>query len=89
MTVEQTTKGRNAMTTMTMPGFTADVSLYKTGRFGRATVTASQNTTERVQPAMISVYGCFWLGVRRQRAFASGDDLLVNFIDGLAMGAGC
>lgn len=77
------------MTTMTMPGFTADASFYKTGRSGRATVTASQNTTERVQPALIGVYGCFWLGVRYQTARESGNDLLATIYNGIAIGAGC
>jgi hypothetical protein len=73
----------------TLPGFTADASLHKGYHFGKSINTSSQDNAESVQPATIGVYGCFWLGVRRQVAVHSGDDLLVSFIDGIARGAGC
>ena len=40
------------MNTTTMPGFTAEASVYRTGGFGKTTATLSQETLEGVQPAM-------------------------------------
>jgi hypothetical protein len=72
------------MNTMTMPGFTAEASLYKRGGFGMATVTGSPNTTERVQPALT----CFDMGVQWSDAI-NRDDQIAAFWAGFAQGYGC
>jgi hypothetical protein len=54
------------MNTMTMPGFTAEASLYSKGGFDEATVTVSQNTTERVQPCHEVQLFYSWSSVQRR-----------------------
>ena len=75
------------MDTMTMPGFTAEASLYSKGGFDKATVTGSQNTTERVQPAMRT--NCFTLGQGYMDALFSDNFGLAHFLFGIARGMGC
>jgi hypothetical protein len=48
------------MNTTTMPGFTADASLYKMDDFRTATVISCQDTGENVQPAMIATCAVYW-----------------------------
>ena len=77
------------MKTMHVPGFTADASLYKRSAFGMATVTVSQNTAERVQPAMTKQGTCYDIGQMMYRAADSGNDGLANFFWGVFVGFGC
>jgi hypothetical protein len=77
------------MNTMTMPGFTAEASLYSKGGFGMATVI--ENTTERVQPAMR--YTCFTLGILysgvSNPSARAPDPGMAAFYGGIARGMGC
>jgi hypothetical protein len=72
---------------MTMPGFTAEASLYGKGGFGKATIT--ENTTERVQPALRLT--CFSLGVLYEDYVNLGPYgwQMAAFLKGYASGIGC
>jgi hypothetical protein len=75
------------MNTMTMPGFTAEDSIYSKGGFDKATVPVSKNTTERVQPAMR--FNCFTLGRAYFDALFADNLGLAHFLFGYARGIGC
>lgn len=76
------------MNTMTIPGFTAEASLYRKGAFGKATVAASQNTTARVQPA-IRYYTCFNIGSVYEDFLEQDDYVMAGYWYGVAKGLGC
>jgi hypothetical protein len=76
------------MNTMTMPGFTAEASLYSKGGFGKAAVAVSQNTTERVQPAL-RFTSCFAIGEAYADAVWAGNFNLAHFLLGFAGSLGC
>jgi hypothetical protein len=72
---------------MTMPGFTAEASVYKTDRFTRTTNTAPNNTTQSVQPALRG--NCFALGMLWEAAVTRDDEAWATFYLHVALGAGC
>lgn len=70
-----------------MPGFTADDSMYTKHGIGVTHVTVSQNTTERIQPAMR--YNCFNLGTIVGHFIWDGNLGMAFFWAGIAKGLGC
>jgi hypothetical protein len=77
------------MKTMRTPGFTAEASLYKRSVYDMATVTVSQNTRERVKPAMINLGVCYDIGHAMYAASDRGDYGLASFLWGVFKGYGC
>jgi hypothetical protein len=74
-----------AMTTMTMPGFNAEASLYKRDFFTKTKHVVLNDTNQSVQPAGI----CYSLGQAWEAAFERDDGVWQLFFGQLANHIGC
>jgi hypothetical protein len=75
------------MNTVTMPGFTADASLYKMVGFRGAAPIIHSNNGGNVQPALKMT--CFNIGVAYAYAYSSGNLALADFWIGMSIAFKC
>jgi hypothetical protein len=75
------------MSTVTMPGFTAEMSLFNNVGFGKVGTILFQNTMGRVEPAMR--LNCDDVGALSNFAYQRGRLDIANFWYGVGIAMGC